>query len=188
MSDDAPGSNTEKKNAKLAVNLAALAIGMVMLSFASVPLYRLFCQVTGFGGTTQRAEAAPGELTDRVITIRFNADVMPGLPWDFAPGEKEIKVRVGENRLTYYTAHNRVPRAVAGHAIYNVLPETAGVHFAKIECFCFTDQTLAANQNVHMPISFFVDPGFIDDPEMANVSTITLSYTFFPATSITPPQ
>lgn len=174
-------TSKSSRNASLALSLAALAAGMLMLAYASVPLYRLFCEMTGFGGTPRTAEAAaPGAVVDApAITVRFNADIDANLPWDFIPDEKEILARPGESRLTSYTAHNRAGTAVTGHATYNVVPEAAGAYFAKVECFCFKDQTLAAGQRVHMPVSFFIDPAILEDPNLKNLRTITLSYTFF---------
>ncbi len=171
------------RNYSVALSLVAAALGMVMLAYASVPLYRLFCQASGFGGTTRRAQTAPLTAEERVITVRFDAQTAPGLPWEFKPGEQEIAVHVGEQRLTYYTAKNLTRHAVTGHAVYNVLPHSAGLYFDKIQCFCFTDQTLAPGQEVRMPVSFFIDPAIMNDPELDEVRTITLSYTFFPATS-----
>jgi cytochrome c oxidase assembly protein subunit 11 len=167
-------------NIRLAFNLGALVAGMVMLAYASVPLYQLFCAVTGYGGTTQRAVALPGSVSERVITVEFNADIDPGLPWDFAPGERRRTVKVGEQGLTHYVAKNLTDKPVGGHAVYNVVPFKAGQYFTKIHCFCFENQTLGANQQVDMPVSFFIDPAMLSDPEMKDVHTITLSYTFFP--------
>lgn len=176
--------NDGRRNARLALNLAALAAGMVMLAYASVPLYRLFCQVTGFGGTTQRAIAqTPSRLGTREIMVHFNADTDSALPWRFTPDQRSVRVRTGQNMLVSYSAHNTAERPVTGHAVYNVVPHKAGPHFIKIACFCFENQTLAANQSVHMPISFYIDPAFDADPEMRDVKEITLSYTFFPAKS-----
>lgn len=167
------------KNRTIALNLVMTAAGMLMLAYASVPLYRIFCSVTGYGGTTQEATAAPDKIYDRTITIRFNADHEPGLPWEFEPGQKEVKVKVGEEKLVSYRAHNKVPRAVKGRAVYNVVPNKAGPYFMKLECFCFIEQTLEPNQEVDMPISFFIDPEIMNDQEMDDIQTITLSYTFF---------
>lgn len=172
--------NTMNKNKKMALNLSAIAAGMLMLSYASVPLYRLFCDLTGYGGTTRKSVAAPKTVSDRVINIEFNADIDPQLNWKFSPGEVSHKVKIGERALTYFVAHNQADYSVTGRAVYNVVPFKAGAYFSKIECFCFTEQTLEAGQKVNMPVSFFVDPTILDDPEMKNVKTITLSYTFFP--------
>lgn len=167
------------KNRTLALNLTMAAAGMVMLAYASVPLYRIFCAVTGYGGTTQEAAHAPDKIYDRTINIRFNADHDPALPWEFLPNQKEIRVRVGEEVLVSYRARNLQPASITGRAVYNVVPNKAGPYFAKLECFCFTEQTLAPDQEVNMPISFFIDPALLEDPEMDDIQTITLSYTFF---------
>ncbi len=173
-------SPASKKNLSLALNLAALVAGMVMLAYASVPLYQLFCRVTGYGGTTQVAQSAPGAVSGRTITVDFNADTDPRLPWKFVPGERKNTVKVGEQALTYYVAENTSKHAVKGRAVYNVVPHKAGMYFVKVDCFCFVEQTLAAGKKVHMPVSFYIDPAIEDDPEMDDVETITLSYTFFP--------
>lgn len=167
-------------NLRLAINAAVLAIAMVGLAYASVPLYRIFCQVTGFGGTTQVGKHAPGAKGDRIVTVRFNADIDPALNWDFHPGEHEMKVRVGEQSLTHFVAENHENIPVTGHAAYNVVPHEVGSYFVKIACFCFTNQTLQAHQKVDMPVSFYIDPEFLTDPEMRDIDTITLSYIFYP--------
>lgn len=168
-----------RKNARVALSLAGVVVGMIAFSFASVPLYRLFCQVTGFGGTTQVAETAPQEVGERVISVRFNADVNDKLPWRFSPLQREVEVQVGENRLVFYQAQNVSERPVTGTATFNVTPLKAGPYFSKIACFCFTEQRLESGQQIDMPVSFFVDPAIMDDPDMDDVKTITLSYTFF---------
>jgi cytochrome c oxidase assembly protein subunit 11 len=169
------------KSRTLVINTLALALGMFLLAYASVPLYRLFCQVTGYGGTTQRAQASelPTQVFDRKISVRFNADTDPKLPWSFHPGEHDRTVKVGEHGLTYYVAENRTAKPITGMATYNVVPHEAGQYFVKISCFCFEEQTLAANQKVDMPVSFFIDPAIMNDPALKDVNTITLSYTFF---------
>jgi cytochrome c oxidase assembly protein subunit 11 len=159
--------------------LASVILAMVGLTAAAVPLYRLFCQVTGYGGTTQRAEAAPERQFDRTITVRFNADVARDLPWSFAPVERAVEVRLGEQHLAFYRAHNDGNRPIVGSATFNVTPYKAGPYFAKIACFCFEEQTLQAGETVDMPVSFYVDPAILDDPETRDVRAITLSYTFF---------
>jgi cytochrome c oxidase assembly protein subunit 11 len=160
--------------------LATLAIcGMLGLTAAAVPLYRLFCQVTGYGGTTQVAQASPAEPLAQTIKVRFNADVDPDLPWSFRPVQREVEVRIGEQHLAFYRARNRSDRAVVGQAVYNVTPFKAGAYFGKIACFCFDEQRLAPGQEVDMPVSFFVDPAILDDPNTRDLTTITLSYTFF---------
>ncbi|NBX03708.1 MAG: cytochrome c oxidase assembly protein [Alphaproteobacteria bacterium] len=170
----------KNSNKKIALNLAALSLGMFLLAYASVPLYRLFCEQTGYGGTTQTASKNVGKVFDREITVTFNADIDPGLAWSFAPSQKSMKVKVGESSLAFYRAKNLTKSAIKGHATYNVVPFSAGSYFVKVECFCFKEQTLAAGQEVDMPVSFYIDPAIMNDPEMKNLKTITLSYTFFP--------
>ena len=169
-------------NRRVAFAVTGVVVGMVALAFASVPLYRLFCQVTGYGGTTQRAAAAPAEIGTRVVTVRFNANVAShDLGWEFKPEQSAIRTVTGEEHLAFYQATNRTNRDITGTATFNVQPDQAGIYFQKIACFCFTEQTLKPGQTVDMPVSFFVDPAFAEDPKMANVNTITLSYTFFEA-------
>lgn len=167
------------RNRRTAAVLAVVAIGMVGVSFAAVPLYRLFCQVTGFGGTTQVADRGSGEMFDRVITVRFNADIAGDLPWRFKPAQTEIAVRVGENAQAFYLARNLSPESVTGSAVFNVTPPLMGAYFAKIECFCFTEQTLAPGESARMGVSFFIDPAIMDDPDLDGVTEITLSYSFY---------
>ena len=176
-----------RSNARVGVALACLAGGMVGLSFAAVPLYRWFCQVTGFGGTTMRAERAPEAPGERVITVRFNADVAGNdLPWRFQPLERQVTLRVGEERLSFYRATNVGQAPVVGTATYNVTPHKAAPYFHKLACFCFTEQELASGESMDMPVSFFVDPAIAQDPKMRGVDTITLSYTFFRALDAQP--
>jgi cytochrome c oxidase assembly protein subunit 11 len=175
MSGRRPG----RAKALTALALASVIVGMLGLTAAAVPLYRLFCQATGYGGTTQRAEAAPGQQSERTITVRFNADVAQDLPWTFAPVERAVQVRPGEQQLAFFRAHNGSGRPIVGTATFNVTPFKAGRYFDKIACFCFEDQTLRAGETVDMPVSFYVDPAILDDPETADVRAITLSYTFF---------
>jgi cytochrome c oxidase assembly protein subunit 11 len=171
--------SSSRSNKTLALGLGGVVVAMVALSFAAVPLYRIFCQVTGFGGTTQVAKDAPGATGDRHFKIRFNADVNPELDWAFQPQQREMTVQMGEAGLAFYRAENRAEQAVTGTATFNVTPLKAGQYFNKIECFCFTEQRLAAGEAVDMPVTFFVDPAIADDPNLAEVTTITLSYTFF---------
>jgi cytochrome c oxidase assembly protein subunit 11 len=167
-------------NRTLALLIAVIGV-MTGLAFASVPLYRLFCQTTGYGGTTQRAETAPGATGTRTVTVRFNADVAQGLPWRFEPEQASVVVRLGQSTLIYYRAENLSDERVTGQASYNVTPDQAGPYFSKISCFCFKEQTLDPHQKVDMPVTFFVDPAMLKDKDMAQASTITLSYTFFRA-------
>jgi cytochrome c oxidase assembly protein subunit 11 len=176
-----PVTPNSAKNHKVAAIFGLLVVAMVGLAYASVPLYRIFCQATGFGGTTQRAEAAPGKTLDRRITIRFDANTAPSLPWTFEPVQRSLEVKVGEENFAYYRATNKSDHAVTGSAVFNVAPDTAGAYFNKIQCFCFTQQTLKAGETIELPVSFFVDPAIVDDHGLDNVNTITLSYTFYPA-------
>ncbi|MCB9960011.1 MAG: cytochrome c oxidase assembly protein [Rhodospirillaceae bacterium] len=171
------------KNTRVLLVALALVAGMVGLSFASVPLYNLFCRVTGYGGTTQQADAAPVAVGERTFRIRFLANVDPNLDWDFEPEQREISVHVGQPALISYRAENHSDLPVAGTAVYNVTPDKAGIYFVKTQCFCFTEQILAPGQAVDMPVYFFVDPSIVDDPNLDDVTTITLSYTFYPTQS-----
>lgn len=171
-----------KSNRSAALHLAAVAAGMLMLAYASVPLYRLFCQVTGFGGTTQRvAELYQGGsyVGGRRITVTFDANIDSKLPWKFEPVEKSVTVRIGQNRLAVFRAVNQSNEATRGTATYNVTPFAAGQYFNKIQCFCFNEQRLAPHQSANLPVSFFIDPAILDDPQLRDVANITLSYTFF---------
>ena len=181
MTDHAPAPHRSSPgaNMRVAFVLVLLTATMVGLSFAAVPLYRLFCQVTGYAGTTQRAEALSATMTDQVVSIRFDGTVSSGLNWSFRPVENRIDIKIGENRLAFYKAVNRSNRPVTGTATFNVTPEIAGSYFNKVDCFCFTEQTLAPGQEVDMPVSFFIDPAILNDPEARGLSEITLSYTFF---------
>ncbi|MCR6630601.1 MAG: cytochrome c oxidase assembly protein [Magnetospirillum sp.] len=160
------------------VSLAAL-LAMIGLVVASVPLYRLFCKITGYGGTTRTSVVAPG-ATDRQVTVRFDASVAKGLPWRFKPDQREMKVALGEQVLATYSATNTGSQPIVGTATFNVTPDKAGRYFNKIACFCFSEQRLEPGQSVDMPVTFYVDPALADDPYANEVTTITLSYTFFP--------
>lgn len=172
-------SSKASKNNVLGAILAAVVVGGIGLSYAAVPLYRLFCQVTGFAGTTQVADGVPSQVLDRRMTIRFNADVDPGLPWSFQPVQREVTVRVGEPSLAFYRATNHATEAMAGTATFNVTPFKAGGVFDKIDCFCFSEQHLGPGESAELPVSFFIDPSIAQDKKLDDVSTITLSYTFF---------
>lgn len=167
------------KNRRVLFGTLAVVAGMVALSFASVPLYRLVCQVTGWGGTTKAVLANTNMPLDREMTVRFNADTAPDMPWTFRPELLQVKVRVGADAIIAYTAENRSDAPVTGTAVYNVTPLKAGKYFNKTQCFCFAEQVLAAGQKAHMPVTFFIDPKIMDDRDMDDVHTITLSYTFF---------
>ena len=164
----------------MAAIAGSVAIGMVGLAYASVPLYSLFCKATGFGGTTQRADAAPETVTDRFITIRFDANIAGSLGWNFHPAQTVMKVKIGEQNMAHYSATNISDKVLTGSAIFNVTPSEAGAYFNKIQCFCFTEQTLKPGESADLPVDFFVDPAILDDPDSKSISEITLSYTFFP--------
>jgi cytochrome c oxidase assembly protein subunit 11 len=160
---------------------------MVGSAYAAVPLYNWFCRTTGFNGTTQVAKAAPHAAPlSRTVAVRFDANVSTGLPWKFEPEQTEINVRIGEVATVYYTVTNKASAATHGQAAYNVTPLTVGSYFTKINCFCFTEQTLAAGEKREMPVVFYVDPAFAADSENDGVKTITLSYTFFPVKEAAP--
>ena len=175
-------THTANANLKTAIMAGALAIGMVGMGFAAVPLYRIFCQVTGFGGTTMRvgeAQAATINATNKQITIRFDAN-QRGLPWEFKPERPTEKVTIGAKDMAIYLAKNNSNQDITGTATFNVSPAQAGQYFNKIQCFCFTEQTLKAGEEVRMPVLFYVDPAIMDDPDANDIEEITLSYTFYP--------
>ena len=165
------------RNRRTGLLLSCVIVAMIGLTAASVPLYRLFCQVTGFGGTTQMADAPPPAVGDRVVEIRFNADVDKRLPWSFQPAQRQMKLRVGEVGLAFYRARNVSRRDITGTAVFNVTPQKVGIYFNKVE-----QQTLGPGKTVEMPVTFFVDPAIVEDHNLDDVRTVTLSYTFFPAT------
>ncbi|HEY7809377.1 MAG TPA: cytochrome c oxidase assembly protein [Allosphingosinicella sp.] len=170
-----------RRNGRTAGLAALLVLAMVGLAFASVPLYRLFCQVTGFDGTTMRAKGdAPGGIAGKNVGVRFDANTSPALPWHFKPEQAVKKVRIGERYMAFYLAKNLSDKPVTGSATFNVTPVWAGKYFNKIQCFCFNEQTLQPGEEARMPVVFFVDPKIVDDPDAAGVSEITLSYTFYP--------
>ena len=168
-----------QKNSRTALTMALLVAGMIGFAFASVPLYRMFCELTGFDGTPLRAERAPGAVAGDV-GVRFDANVHPALPWKFEPVERRIRVAPGGRVEVAYRAQNLSSRPVVGHAVYNVSPTQAGKYFKKIACFCFAEQGLKGGESVNMPIVFFVDPAIRDDPDTKSIDEITLSYTFYP--------
>jgi len=172
-----------QNNGRTAFILGAVAVGMIGLSFASVPLYRLFCQVTGYGGTPQISTNTESEkkVSERTITVRFDANTNPKLPWRFKALQKEITVRLGEQALAFFEAENLSDVKTVGQATYNVTPYKVGPYFNKVACFCFDEQVMLPGQTVSMPVQFYVDPEIFDDPNTKEVKTITLSYTFFRA-------
>lgn len=169
----------EKTNLRVAIVAGGVAMGMVGVAYAAVPLYQIFCQVTGFGGTTQRADASPDQILDQKITVTFDANVNSSLNWEFKPVQHSQTIRIGEQSLAFYKVVNSSTEPVTGTATFNVTPVGAGAYFSKIECFCFTEQTLKPGETVDMPVSYFVDPDIVNDPDMKSVTTITLSYTFY---------
>jgi len=167
-----------RSNAPVVLGLLAILCVMATLVTFSVPLYQAFCRVTGYGGTTQVATGSD-RVGDRMMTVRFNADVDPHLPWKFEPVQRSVEVRAGERTLIQYHARNLSARPVTGRAVFNVTPLKAGIYFSKVECFCFTEQTLQPGEEVDMPVDFFVNPDISDDRNLDDVHTITLSYTFY---------
>jgi cytochrome c oxidase assembly protein subunit 11 len=166
-------------NRLVAAALVAFVAFMIGLSFAAVPLYRMFCAATGFAGTPQRAQSGPDKLFPETVTVRLDANVAPGLPWSFTPVQPEITLHVGENTLALFRAVNRSKESVIGSAVFNVSPDLMGQYFTKIQCFCFTEQTLKPGEALEMPVSFFIDPAVLNDRDAKTVRDMTLSYTFF---------
>jgi len=178
-----------RRNRKVASIAAAAALAMLGLGFASVPLYRLFCQATGFGGTTMRATAAQAaavKATGRPITIRFDGNVTKGMPWQFRPEQVTQDGHIGERKMAFFIAKNTSNRPIVGRAIFNVTPEQTGAYFHKIQCFCFNEQRLEPGEEVRMPVIYYVDPEMLNDPNARDVPEITLSYTFMEAADSVP--
>jgi cytochrome c oxidase assembly protein subunit 11 len=172
-------TDLHQKNKKVLTIMLGIAFSMVLLSFASVPIYRRLCQVTGWGGTTQTAAVNTSKVYDREITVQFDASTDPNLPWKFKPEQRKVTVKVGANAIVSYFAENMGKLPIAGTAIHNVTPLKAGQYFNKTQCFCFGEQILQPGQKVHMPVTFFIDPKIMDDRELKDLKTITLSYTFY---------
>jgi cytochrome c oxidase assembly protein subunit 11 len=168
-----------RRDVLVAACCGALVASMVGAAYAAVPFYNWFCKTTGFGGTTQVSERAPDHILGRMLTIRFDSNVTPGLPWKFQPEQNEIQVRIGEVATVHYKVINEAAREIAGQASYNVTPPTIGAYFAKINCFCFTEQRLKAGETREMTVVFYVDPSIVKDHEQDDLNTITLSYTFY---------
>jgi cytochrome c oxidase assembly protein subunit 11 len=186
--------DAQKKRTRTALVAAGVAIAMVGASFAAVPIYQLFCKVTGFGGTTQVATKAPSRVLDRTIEVRFDANHAPGLNVEFKPEQNSTRVRLGETGLAFYTFKNLSDRPITAMAAYNVTPHTTGQYFVKMKCFCFQEQTFQPGETAELPVVFFVAPELAEDRETRDLPTITLSYTFFEAkdpkfktASISPP-
>jgi cytochrome c oxidase assembly protein subunit 11 len=168
-----------RRNILTALLCATLVAAMVGAAYAAVPLYRLFCQLTGYNGTVQRAERAPLDSIGQLITVEFDANTGPGLPWTFVPVQRRLTLKIGEQGLAHYRVVNNSARPITGSAVFNVTPPLAGQYFNKIQCFCFVQQTLQPGQSVDMPVVFFVDPNIAADKDLAALKTITLSYTFY---------
>lgn len=168
-----------RRNRRVAGGAFAVVFGMVGVSFAAVPLYDLFCRVTGFGGTPMIGQAAPAQPGEFLVTVRFNANTQPNLPWQFEPAQPSVQLRVGEEGMGFYRAVNLSDVPVTGVSTYNVTPEVVGKYFHKTACFCFEEQTLAPGQEVDMPLAFWVDPRIAENPNTRGIRTITINYTFF---------
>ncbi|MGI9463969.1 MAG: cytochrome c oxidase assembly protein [Aestuariivirgaceae bacterium] len=171
----------KRSNTGIVVICLSVVAGMTGLSYAAVPLYQIFCQVTGFGGTTQRADGPADRILDRTMKVQFDANSSTALPWEFAPAQRQVTLKIGEKGLAFYRAQNTSDREVNGTATFNVSPPSAGIDFSKVECFCFTEQTLKPWETVDMPVMFFIDPDIEHDEDLNALKTITLSYTFYPA-------
>ena len=176
-----PKTRKGPSHLRVVLPLICVLAGMGTLVYYSVPLYRIFCQVTGFGGTVQRAQVAPGSTGKRIFTVRLDGSVDRRLNWEFRPVSGEVTLHAGEERLAHFLARNKGARAVTGRATFNVTPQKAGQYFVKVACFCFTKQRLEAGRRVDMPVSFYIDPEILKDPNLSDVRTITLSYTFYRA-------
>jgi len=174
-----------RRNGMVALICGATFLGMVGAAYAAVPLYRAFCQVTGYGGTVRKAETAPGQVLAQDITVRFDTNVRD-LPWDFKAEQTAQTLKIGETKLAFFKVTNHADHPITARALFNVAPEQAGVYFRKLQCFCFSDQTIGAGQTVEMPVLYFVDPKYAQDYETKNQHDVTLSYTFFPATDAPP--
>lgn len=182
----AAGGRKKRSNARTVILTGSIALFMVGMSFAAVPLYKVFCQVTGYGGTTQRTAELPDEVLDRVVIVQFDSNTASTLGWDFEPVQRRVHVHIGEPTEIAYRATNLTGHTTVGTATFNVTPESVGAYFMKVQCFCFTQQTLEAGESVEMPVLFYIDPSIADDPNLNYVDTITLSYTFYPAVGAEP--
>jgi len=180
MAEPTPNTLIATRHRRVALCCAAVTVVMLGLAYAAVPLYRLFCQATGYGGTTQKVSSPSDIVLDRTVTVRLDANVARGLAWTFEPVERKVDGKLGETMLALYRATNTSGRPVTGVATFNVTPEIAGIYFNKLECFCFKEQRLDPGQSMEMPVSFFVDPAIVNDRDAGKVSQITLSYTFYP--------
>ena len=188
MSESAANSAKSASRANWIVAAACLAFfsGMIGVTYASAELYDLFCKVTGYGGTTQRVEQASAKILDKKIIVRFDANVAPGLPWEFQPVQRSVEIKIGETAKVSYSATSIFNAPTHGKATFNVTPELAGTYFNKLECFCFTDTELKPGETLEMPVVFFIDPEIVNEPDLKKLDTITLSYTFFPSSDEKP--
>ena len=180
MSHIDPSDPRRGRNRKVGLILAGAFVAMIGAAYASVPLYRAFCQLTGFDGTVRRAEAKPDTVLGRTLTVRFDTNVRD-LPWEFSAEQTSQTVKIGETGLAYFKVTNKGDKPITGRAVYNVVPEMAGAYFQKLECFCFSDQTIAPGKTIEFPVVYFVDPKFAEDIDTKGKGEVTLSYTFFPA-------
>jgi len=180
-----PLTQAEKRNRRVGVICALGFAAMVGAAYASVPLYKAFCEVTGYDGTVRKADAAPTQVLGKTLNIRFDANVRD-LPWDFTALQTTQTVKIGETKVAVFRVTNHSDKAITGRAVFNVTPEQAGAYFEKLSCFCFTDQTIQAGQTVEMPVLYFVDPKYADDPDTKGKGEVTLSYTFYPAVDAKP--
>lgn len=180
-SDRPPAERSiEQRNQRLALVCVLIFAGMVGAAFAAVPIYRAFCQLTGFDGKTRRAVAAPGQVLNQSVVVRFDTNIRD-LPWTFTSERISQTVKIGETGLTYFKVTNNGKTPLTGHAVYNVMPQQAGPYFQKLECFCFSDQTIGAGKTVEFPVVYFIDPKYATDLNTKNQGEVTLSYTFYPA-------
>jgi len=174
---------SRKRLAVTAAIAAGVVFGMIGMAYAAVPLYELFCRVTGYGGTTQTAQAAPSVILDRTMQVRFDSNVDRALPIEFAPSQRTQTLRIGETSVAFYRVRNTSDQPVTAMATFNVTPHAAGQYFAKLECFCFTDRTLQPGEEADLPVLYFIDPELVSDIETRDIRTVTLSYTFFRSSS-----
>ncbi len=175
-----PASAAARRNLLVAIVCASVFGGMVGAAYAAVPLYKAFCQLTGFNGSTRKASAAAGQVIDQTLQVRFDTNIRD-LPWTFTAEQTSQTVKIGETGLAYFKVTNNSDKPITGHAVYNVVPEQAGPYFQKLECFCFSDQTIAPRTTVEFPVVYFVDPKYANDLDTRNKGEVTLSYTFYPA-------
>jgi cytochrome c oxidase assembly protein subunit 11 len=175
-----PNPPLQRRHRALAAWCFVVVVGMVGAAYAAVPLYRMFCEATGFDGTPRRATARSERTVEKVVTVRFDGNVAPGLPWRFGPVQNTMTVKLGENVTAYYRATNTSDHSIKATAAYNIVPEIAGAYFNKIQCFCFTEQVLEPGQTAELAVDFFIDPKMVDDRDGRTVTNVTVSYTFYP--------